>query len=154
MKLTELKKQIKELKKTYQAAAQAAFNEEAKALFETYPDLKSFGWKQYTPYFNDGDTCEFSAHTDEPSINGFDSYGDGDGDEGAINLHELARDEIYDNGKFVPNPKRCAKAAKTVKAVQKFLKQFDEEVLEAMFGDHVEVKITRKGAEVEEYEHE
>lgn len=23
------------------------------------PNVHSFGWRQYTPYFNDGDTCEF-----------------------------------------------------------------------------------------------
>lgn len=26
-----------------------------------HPDVLLFGWRQYTPYFNDGDTCEFSA---------------------------------------------------------------------------------------------
>jgi hypothetical protein len=28
-------------------------------LFEEFPELESFSWTQYTPYFNDGDTCEF-----------------------------------------------------------------------------------------------
>ncbi|ORT58213.1 hypothetical protein [Streptomyces sp. CB03238] len=27
-----------------------------------HPDVHCIGWRQYTPYFNDGDTCEFSAH--------------------------------------------------------------------------------------------
>lgn len=27
------------------------------------PGVRRFGWKQYTPYFNDGDPCVFSVHT-------------------------------------------------------------------------------------------
>lgn len=32
-----------------------------KALLDD-PFIDSFGWRQYTPYFNDGDTCIFGAH--------------------------------------------------------------------------------------------
>lgn len=32
-----------------------------KEFFEEYPEIVAVGWNQYTPYFNDGDTCEFSV---------------------------------------------------------------------------------------------
>jgi hypothetical protein len=35
-------------------------------LFEKYPKLNAVAWPQYTPYFNDGDKCEFQVH--EPQI--------------------------------------------------------------------------------------
>ena len=30
-------------------------------LFEKYPGVKNVRWTQYTPYFADGDPCEFSS---------------------------------------------------------------------------------------------
>ena len=33
-------------------------------LFDKHPKLEAVSWTQYTPYFNDGDVCEFAAHTD------------------------------------------------------------------------------------------
>ncbi|MGD6750289.1 hypothetical protein [Streptomyces sp. BH105] len=27
-----------------------------------HDNVHTFGWRQYTPYFNDGDVCEFGAH--------------------------------------------------------------------------------------------
>lgn len=39
------------------------FYAEAKHIFEKHGDIvDTFGWTQYTPYFNDGDPCEFTVH--------------------------------------------------------------------------------------------
>lgn len=43
-------------------------------VFQTYPWIESFSWKQYTPYFMDGDPCEFSANTDYININEQDDW--------------------------------------------------------------------------------
>lgn len=66
--LDELRKKRDDINKQLQEQAKTLFLESAKSVFENHPDLKSFSWTQYTPYFNDGDTCEFSAHTDDPYI--------------------------------------------------------------------------------------
>jgi hypothetical protein len=161
MKIDQLRTQIANLKKEYQAASQATFTEESKALFAAHPELLSFGWRQYTPYFNDGDTCTFSAHTDDPSVNGFSDYGDWDGDElpedHPTNLHRQAKATVW-NSKARhwndANPAYSAKAAATVEAVKAFLKQFEDDVLMEMFGDHKKVIVTRDGTQVEEYEHD
>lgn len=33
-----------------------------KEFFELYPFVKGVAWTQYTPYFNDGEPCEFGVH--------------------------------------------------------------------------------------------
>jgi hypothetical protein len=38
----------------------------AKLIFDKHPALSSFGWTQYTPYFNDGEACYFGVQADEP----------------------------------------------------------------------------------------
>lgn len=51
-------------------AAQAYFEEGCKELFARHPEMESFAWSQYTPYWNDGDVCEFGVYTGDPEING------------------------------------------------------------------------------------
>ena len=41
-----------------------------KELFDKSEKIESFSWTQYTPFFNDGDTCEFGVHCDDPYVNG------------------------------------------------------------------------------------
>lgn len=43
-------------------------------IFASNSSIESLGWSQYTPYFNDGDTCHFSVHTDNIIINGRSIY--------------------------------------------------------------------------------
>src|SRR5690349_7857045 len=61
-KYAELKKKRDEMEKEFQSLAGELFKEKASGLFEKYPTLKSFGWAQYTPYFNDGDECIFGVN--------------------------------------------------------------------------------------------
>ena len=45
----------KEISEQFQSEVQLAFKE----LFDKHPEVKSMQWAQYTPYFNDGEPCEF-----------------------------------------------------------------------------------------------
>lgn len=130
----ELKRKMNEAKKAMQQTAKDAFKEMSAEVFESTPELVSFGWRQYTPYFNDGDVCTFRCHSDYPEVTvkkegkllTYDSnYGEGD--EGL---------ESY------------------VDKVKGFLHNFDDEDFEQMFGDHVTVNISRDGVEIFEYEHD
>ena len=49
-------------------------------LFEKYPGVKNVRWTQYTPYFNDGDPCEFSTNAGYAELN-YDGNEDDDDDE-------------------------------------------------------------------------
>lgn len=106
-------------------------------LFEKYPGVKNVRWTQYTPYFNDGDTCEFSANVSYAELN-FDSGRDEDEEEEnetkqpEIEVPEKAEDEFQD-----------------------VLTSIDESFYKDLFGDHVEVIVNRDGTiETEEYEHD
>ena len=48
-------------KKEMQAKGKDAIHAAFKELFAARPEVLAVTWKQYTPYFNDGDTCEFSV---------------------------------------------------------------------------------------------
>jgi hypothetical protein len=44
--------------------------------FNKYPTVESFTWYQYTDYFNDGEPCYFSVHSDEILYMEMCEYGD------------------------------------------------------------------------------
>ena len=50
-----------ELQKKFQTEAQKLFKETTKEFFDKNPDITAFTWVQYTPYFNDGEPCEFGV---------------------------------------------------------------------------------------------
>ena len=55
------------------------FNDVIKDFFELVPSVKKVVWTQYTPYFNDGDTCTFGIYSpifcnfDDDEFNRFES---------------------------------------------------------------------------------
>jgi hypothetical protein len=138
---------LEELKGLSERRAKAieAFQAEAKKLIE--PTLKNFmqehktvqsiRWRQYTPYFNDGEPCEFSVHDIEALAAGGEEDEDGEWDY----LYGEPKDG-YDADDW-----------KALRELNKTLCGMEDE-LEAVFGDHVQVIVTKKGVEVEEYDHD
>lgn len=121
--------------------AKDAFASVSQEVFDAHPILTSFAWQQYTPYFNDGDTCEFSANTDYPTI----TFADGETDE--------------ESGTYgFDKKKSLTEKEQAVAAVHEFLAAFDDDDFESMFGDHMEVTVNRgtKKIEIEvtEYSHD
>jgi hypothetical protein len=137
-KLKAAKAVIKKAKTDAQKVVKQAFKEACSSLFEENPQLESFRVVMYTPWFNDGDTCEFSAHTCEPVINlrGQNTEEDDDDDE---NWGYYQDDD----------PRK-----KLQKKVAKFLANFEDDDYKSMFGDHCQVIITKDKIEVQEYEHD
>lgn len=107
-------------------------------LFEKYPGVKNVRWTQYTPYFNDGDPCEFSTNAGYADLN-WDGGEDEEDDEETetvkaetVEVPEGAEDEF-----------------------QEVLASIDDSFYKDLFGDHVEVTVSRDGTiNVEEYEHD
>ena len=95
-----------------------------KEVFKKYPELEEVRWTAYTPYFNDGETCEYgSSHTSPDLLVTGCSY----------------------NGKEY----------KVIeKEIKEFLIQFDDELMYDLFGDHIEIIVTKEGISVNEYEHD
>lgn len=135
------------------------------------PNVKSFGWHQYTPYFNDGDTCEFGVG-DMWILTVDDSEDDDDVDTWSYQVsdtHPTLGTKRYIPGKNVPSPSgygytytpgtyepKDAKYPTTYYLADSLATalQLAEVTLLEWFGDHVDIKITAEGIEVNEYEHD
>lgn len=131
-------------------------------------------WTQYTPYFNDGDPCEFGVNADftlgwpggiEDALweigyrfnefRPYSYYGRSEAETARLNEeykreHEAARQELVDAGitqEFIETVRQVCKP------VQDFLNA-NEEMLKMAFGDHAEITVTPEGIEVDDYEHD
>ena len=157
--LTEIRKkqaEIKELQKELQKKSADIFLSSFKRLFEENPKLKSFGWTQYTPYFNDGDTCTFSVNTDWIYINGI-PVDDSDwvNETTITNYGTWNRDKkVYEGRTEVPNLNYDEELSKASNEISEFLSNFDNEFFISQFGDHAEITVTAEGVSVDEYEHD
>lgn len=109
--------------------------------FESPSNLTRIVWTQYTPYFNDGDSCTFGVHD-------LELYVTIDGVEHEHSLWELK--STCDYGVEA----RAQVGKKTIAAFLAVWKQLDEDILEAVFGDHVTVTVTADSVTVEECSHD
>jgi hypothetical protein len=173
-------------------AAMAAFDEKKKALlaelqkdfpamftelFAEAPNLKSFGWTQFTPYFNDGNSCEFGVNFDYPYINGSNEDYDEESDI-SIKIYDYKNleteedvrinDEVAEKvGYTWYKGKRIGErglyydtnydeaAAKAVDQIKEVLNSIPEDFFKDLFGDHAKITLHADGSiEVEEYEHD
>lgn len=113
-------------------------------IFEQDSRLESFGWRQYTNYFNDGDTTYFSARKDLEcmEING-ENFDDSE-------YAMKSQKEIYNRG-YKPNPDYDETVGATMNMIEELMKVLDDEVLKSSFGDHVSITVFKDRVEVEEY---
>jgi hypothetical protein len=156
-----------ELEAQIQTEAKEVFAAASKEIFEKYGDkVGVFRWKQYTPYFNDGDECVFSKHdvwifTPEDAEDEDLRYEEGSevfyGQNVSKTLYKkkssdwvrLEREyEAFENPDFDPE------YGEPYTAIHDLCKLIDEDTAKALFGDHVEVIVTKDGVEVEEYSHD
>jgi hypothetical protein len=171
--LEERKATLAEMRQLYLATARNYFTEGTKELFEKYPTMESFGWRQYTPYFNDGDECKFRVNIDNDDVyvNGISFYDD-DGDlSEELEEEKHALQELLDNVDVNTSPFVSLQGIKDrleiiesgvdkpaenlYKAVSEFLNQFDEDIFEDLYANHSTITIHRDGhTEVEEYDHD
>ncbi|MEK6860404.1 MAG: hypothetical protein AABY07_00395 [Nanoarchaeota archaeon] len=121
-----ISKKMEELKQL----VQEDFNRGVQLIFETYPEVEEINWRQYTDYYNDGDTSEFSIKS--VYVNGFDDYGDMDWD----------RED---------DEKECTLSKDLIKQIIDFVYGIPSDLMKDIFGDHTSISITREGITVEDY---
>lgn len=143
------------LRAKFQETAQALFKETTKQFFDNNPGVTAIHWTQYTPYFNYGDTCVFRVgdayftNANSEQMEELTSWGDYEGEDESV-WSETAwgftyhKDRQYE-GIIVGEAKQFADLIGSGDM---------EEVMEAMFGDHVRVVATRDGFDVQEYVHD
>lgn len=136
--------------------------EDLAPLFEAVlsdPLIQSFGWTQYTPYFNDGDPCIFRVNAPY-----FRTVQDGDeSDRWALEIDYGRHPTLGGAETEWKNGLRVEKAYegdhettyRACRALNAALQSgsFDD-VLQGNFGDHATITVSREGIEVEFYEHD
>jgi hypothetical protein len=136
--LDELVKAKADYDAKIKADGEAAIKAELAALFERHPKLLGIKWTQYTPYFNDGEPCTFGIHEPDVVIEGCR-------DESAWAIKYYANDRGYGPDVLAIGED----IAKFYHAIQQV-----SDAMEAAFGDHAEITVTRDGITVDEYSHE
>lgn len=151
------------LTQKFQATAQDLFKETTKEFFNKNPGITAIIWTQYTPYFNDGDTCTFGVNepyftnANDEQMDDIASYGEYEGeDEGVWSESDwiFCSDSEYARERRANINLSGVDAASVAKLSQLIQSSDMEDVMEAMFGDHVRVVATREGFDVDEYDHD
>ena len=132
------------------------FEDFYKHIFDKYPTLDSFGWSQYTPYFNDGDTCIFSANTDYISINGeYVDEANWSQETKVIDWGTWNKDtRKYEGRVEEDNDDYDPILTEASNEIVDFLGQFDNDFYLSKFGDHAEITVTKDGVDISDYDHD
>ena len=154
--LSETRKQLTNLKNQINKQSYEIFTEFRKEIFDKYPKLESFGWTQYTPYFNDGETCVFSPNTSYIKING----------EYAEDTDWISNVKVINWGTWNPTTRKYEDREEIVNEsydedlsnahdeIINFLSYFDDDFYLSQFGDHAEIVVNKDGFTVEDCDHD
>jgi hypothetical protein len=143
---------LKEYKKVQELARESLMGIFVE-FWEKNPEVKAVVWAQYTPYFNDGETCTFSVNdvyfTNDPAGDYEDSanlyYGDS----------EQEGDDLLWCVSSYSSPLPGGVDQKSLKELDGFLTMSQmEPCMRSMFGEHSEVRVTREGFTISPYEHD
>lgn len=109
------------------------------------PEIHSLRWVQYTPHFNDGDSCEFSVHGMQYRKADYDEDNE-NSDQGDFGNGYF---EYYSQGDDDGKPWFAA-----LKEIEESWSSLGEDMMRNLFGDGVQVTVTREGIEVDDYDHD
>ena len=119
-------------------------------LFEL-PNVQAVRWQQYTPYFNDGEACEFGIYEANVLVDGAPEdggdYGDGFIDSWAFKYHKND-DWMQKIDNIEEVVARLNRVSSEVGGGQHYV------FLKQSFGDPAEVTATREGFSIEFYDHD
>lgn len=127
------------------------------------PTITEFGWRQYTPYFNDGEPCTFSVYglwvrtdADQDVDDDYELELDGThrslGDEPYVSVRTEQGNCTWKKGPYEgPDKARYDRCHALWRALESG--EFYDVLLDA-FGDHASITVRRDGIEVEFYEHD
>lgn len=152
------------LRAKFQTEAQAMFKDTMKEFFDKNPGITALKWTQYTPYFNDGDACEFRINdvyfTNAPAdeLENVSAWGEYEGEDETVwvasnieytllsKYHEEEAAKILAAGGV--DEDSCSLIDKMISSSEM------EDIMWEMFGDHVQVTATRGGFDITECEHD
>lgn len=178
-RMSKLEKDIQKLKSKLAKDTSLLFKVSFAEIFKEHKNLQSFAWTQYTPHWNDGDACVFSAHKEYIYLN------DSEESESLWDLENFYKDLVQkdklikklkaENTKLasskdskwqIESNERKIKELEeadvaevkwkldALRDISDVMESADDEVLLDMFSDHVKVVVTADGIETESYEHD
>lgn len=120
--------------------------------------IEWFGWRQYTPYYNDGEPCVFHVSS-ALAVKLTSDAGEPDDDDGwdGVECNSALGEREYDyktrsRGPYTgPDEDRYNRCLALESALSSGA--FDD-VLLVHFGDHATIRVSRTGIRVEFYEHD
>ncbi len=146
-----IREKMAEQKRELARVGKQLFQEACAHIFQQHLEVSAIAWEQYTPYFNDGEACTFGVN--DPTFYGFgeppENHSRGYGGNELEGHYELYDTWGTWNNKLGPKPA----SYDTAREFAQMLKE-NEDVMEALFGDHVRVVVTRQGVAVQDYEHD
>jgi hypothetical protein len=131
--IENFQKKLKEEKKILSKKFKDAFPSFFSEIFEEFPRLKAFKFTAFTPYFNDGDTCEYEVNDVEEFL--------------LVDEKEF-RDEYDFEGQ---DEKMIDKISSKI---NKIIRKIDDSFYKDAFGDHTEIIVYSNKVKTEEYEHD
>jgi len=183
--LARVNEMIAELEKQKQEIASKLGESELKpivvTLKEKVPEFKYATWTQYTPYWNDGDTCEFSVNevyiaTTLEEDDDFDEWSERSIFEIMQTPEEMEGLKIrYNNAqissrkylmediekanklkeKYPEIQENLIERRKSVDEFRDFISNIPESIMLMAFGDHVRVTVNSDGSvEIDDYQHD
>lgn len=140
-----LQAEINEFREEFKKKGQKLLNKTFKDVFNRVPNLMAVKWTQYTPYFNDGEECTFRIGDVYFKLE--DSKEDsGDYEDGFESTWSL--DRRTENKVKKEDIEAMSELEELIGA------EAMEDVLRALFDDHVEVTYTDGEFTADEYDHE
>lgn len=77
MTINELTEKFEQAKNDLREFGKDALSQSVKELFDRYPDVNKFSVDAYTPYFNDGEPCNYSVRSYTSRVNDYNNdYGE------------------------------------------------------------------------------
>ena len=170
----EMTEQIAKIKQDQAAKiSQEVFKASLVKFFDAVPEIKAIFWRQYTPYFNDGDSCEFAVgdvnfymeDREEDDENGYNAYDPFRKPskyvyEAAADTNNKYRDEynkqieVYNERVAKYTPERVDQIQRAMADVKELFRTINDDYFLMMFGDHVEITATKDGFQVDEFDHD
>ncbi len=171
-------------KAVFEKRMKGAFDEIFKVYFEKCPEVSAVGWNQYTPYFNDGESCEFSVGDFYPvvvdNLEALEGVSASDLEEmewpyttpsewvrkcaeeyKTMSPEEKQKKSYYEYYvkeveayESKPKDEAFERIASTTQELLEVLRSIPDEIFHSAFDDHVTVIFTKNGATVNDYEHD
>lgn len=170
----DMNAKIRALNEEIKAAAEQVMTEATATLFDNHPIVEEIWWTQYTPYFNDGDACEFGVGemfyrltrdedaceyegTNVASLANLETYKEYSRNGNADYWEKRIRQEENKRASWIPLG--LDSFLEDFEAFQRAVNSISEDVMKATFGDHVRVSISRNAegkavVSVDEYDHD